>query len=204
MKIGIIGTGRMSSGLGKRWADAGHEVMFGSREPAKAQALAAQIGGAAQGGSQADAVKFADVLLLATPFDQTEVALRGLGSLAGKVVIEITNNFVDHNPLSTTERIMQWSPGARVVKAFNGVFWQQIHAAPAPAEQHPDVFMAGDDNAAKQIAAQWIEAAGYHAVDAGPAKSARHLENLAFFIIEMAYGQGMGPGAGLKIVQVAA
>ena len=204
MKIGIIGTGRMASGLGKRWADAGHEVLFGSRVPDRARTLAAQIGGAAQGGSQADAVNFADVLLLATPFDQTEAVLRDLGSLAGKVVIEITNNFVDNDPASTTERIMQWSPGARVVKAFNGVFWQQIHAAPAPADQRPDVFMAGDDAAAKQITAQWIEAAGYHAVDAGPAKNARHLENLAFFIIEMAYGQSMGPGAGLKIVQVSA
>ncbi len=125
MKIGIIGTGRMSSGLGKRWVAGGHEVMFGSRDPAKARALAAQIGGGAHGGSQADAVSFAGVLLLATPFDQTEAALRDLGSLAGKVVIETTNNFVDKNPVSTTERIMQWSPGARVVKAFNGVFWQQ-------------------------------------------------------------------------------
>ncbi len=204
MKIGIIGTGRMSSGLGKRWVDAGHEVMFGSRDPVKAQALATQIGGGAHGGSQADAVNFADVLLLATPFDKTEAVLRDLGSLAGKVVIEITNNFVDSNPPSTTERIMQWSPGARVVKAFNGVFWQQIHSDPAPTEQRPDVFMAGDDAAAKQIAAQWIEAAGYHAVDAGPAKNARHLENLAFFVIEMAYGQGMGPGVGLKLVKVQA
>ncbi len=62
--------------------------------------------------------------------------------------------------------------------------------------------MAGDDTEAKQIAAQWIEAAGFHAVDAGPAKNARHLENLAFFIVEMAYGQGMGPNVGLKLVQV--
>ncbi len=62
--------------------------------------------------------------------------------------------------------------------------------------------MAGDDADAKQIAAQWIEAAGFHAVDAGSAKNAHHLENLAFFIVEMAYGQGMGSNIGLKLVKV--
>ncbi len=202
MKIGIIGTGRMSGGLGKRWAKAGHDVMFGSRDPQKAQALAAQIGANAHGGSQQDAITFADVLLLATPFDKTEAALRELGSLAGKVLIETTNNYVDNNPVSTTERIMQWSPSARVVKAFNTVFWQIIHSDPAEAKSRPDVYIVGDDADAKEITAQWVEAAGFHAVDAGPAKNAHHLENLAYFIIEMGYQQKMGTDIGFKIVKI--
>lgn len=202
MKIGIIGTGRMASGLGKRWAKAGHEVFFGSRDPGKARQLAAEIGANAQGGSQAEAVAFSDTLLLATPWNATEDVLRGLGSLAGKVVIETTNNFVDQNPVSTTERIMAWAPGAKVVKAFNGVFWQIIHADPAQAKTRADVFIVGDDADAKAVTAQWVDAAGFHAVDLGAAKNAHHAEKLAFVIMELAYGQGLGTDIGLKLVKV--
>lgn len=201
MKIGIIGTGKMGSGLGRRWANAGHEVMFGSRDPAKAQQLAAQIGANASGGSQADAVNFADVLVLVTPWDRTESVLRSLGSLRGKIVIETTNNYTDQNPLSTTERIMQWAPGAKVVKAFNGVFSQIIHADLAAQKARADVFIAGDDAGAKAITSQLVEDAGFRAVDAGPAKNARHLENMAFFIIELGYNQGWGTKAGFQVVQ---
>lgn len=202
MKIGIIGTGRMASGLGRRWANAGHEVFFGSREPAKARQLAAAIGANAQGGSQAQAVSFSDTLLLTTPWDATEATLRSLGSLAGKVVIETTNNFVDQHPVSTTERIMSWAPGVQVVKAFNTIFWQILHADPASAQSRPDVFIVGDAAAAKAVTAQWVAAAGFHAVDAGPASNAHHLENLAFFVIELAYSQQYGTDIGFQLVRV--
>ena len=207
MKIGIIGAGRMGSGLGKRWAQAGHQVMFGSRDPEKALGIATEVGtnanGAnASGGSYADVLAFADVLLFAVPWDKAEAVLADLGSLDGKILIETTNNFVDHDPRSTTERIMTWAPGAKVVKAFNTIFAGIIQADPADAKERPSVFMAGDDADAKQITAQLISDAGFDPVDAGPVKNARHVENIAFAIVELAYGQGMGSNVSFKLIRV--
>jgi predicted dinucleotide-binding enzyme len=175
--------------------------MFGSRDLDKARQTGSEIG--AQGGSYAQAATFGDVLLLSTPWDKTEDILRDLGALDGKIIIETTNNFTDHdNPRSNTERIMAWTPGAKVVKAFNTVFQQIIHTDSAAAKDRPSVFMAGDDTDAKQIVAQLIIDAGFDAVDVGPARNAKHVENLALAIIEFAYGQGMGTSVSFKLIKV--
>src|SRR3989442_10331243 len=93
MRIGIIGTGNVGATLGKRWAAAGHEVMFGAREPrsAKVMSLVGAAGAKMRAGSVADASRFGEVVVLATPFDATEAAVRQAGDLAGRVVIDCTN-----------------------------------------------------------------------------------------------------------------
>jgi predicted dinucleotide-binding enzyme len=48
-----------------------------------------------------------------------------------------------------------------------------------------DVFIAGDDAAAKATLAQLIEEGGQHPVDAGPLKRARQLEGLALLLITL-------------------
>ncbi len=202
MKIGIIGAGKIGGGLGKRWLKAGHEVMFASRDAAKAQKAAAQFGANARGGTYADAVAFADVLLLSVPWEATEAVVRGLGSLSGKILIETTNNFVDQNPASTTERVMAWAPDAKVVKAFNGIFAAIISSDVSDPASLPDIFLVGDDASAKMVVAQLAADAGFDSVDFGPAKNARHVENLAFAVVELGYGQGKGTNVGLKLVKV--
>jgi len=71
MRIGIIGTGTVGATLGKRWAATGHEVMFGAREPgsAKVTSLVAAAGVKTRAGSVAEAARFGEVVVLATPFD---------------------------------------------------------------------------------------------------------------------------------------
>ena len=93
MRIGIIGTGTVGATLGKRWAATGHEVMFGAREPgsAKVTSLVAAAGVKTRAGSVAEAARFGEVVVLATPFDATEAAIRQAGDLAGRVVIDCTN-----------------------------------------------------------------------------------------------------------------
>lgn len=200
MNIGIVGTGNIGGGLGKRWAKAGHSVMFASRDPNKARQLAAGIGASASGGSYAEVVAFSEVLLLATPWgDATESALRALGSLDGKILIETTNNFKDSNPVSTTERIMAWTPGAKVVKAFNTIFAQIIAADPASLASRPTVYIVGDDADAKQTVSALIRDLSFDVVDFGPAKNAIHVENLGRAIVELGYGQGMGTTIGFKL-----
>ena len=78
VKLGIIGTGNMGGGLGRLWARKAHEVFFGSRDPKKAQALAASIGGRVRGGGIREAAAFGDAVLLATPWEGVRDALKAV------------------------------------------------------------------------------------------------------------------------------
>jgi predicted dinucleotide-binding enzyme len=202
MKIGIIGAGNIGGGLGKRWLRAGHQVMFGSRDAAKARQAAAQLGASASGGTYAETAAFADVLVLSVPWGATEEIVRGLGDLSGKIIVETTNNFVDQDAVSTTERVSAWASGAKVVKAFNTIFAAIINSDVRDPAALPDVFLVGDDAEARRVVAQLCADAGFNSVDFGPAKNARHVENLAFAIVELGYGQGQGTNGSFKLVKV--
>ncbi|MFM7424949.1 MAG: NADPH-dependent F420 reductase [Elainella sp.] len=87
MKIGIIGGGNMASGLGQFWAKNGHELMFSfSRSEQKLKDLAQSVSPTAQVGSPAEAVQFANLVLLAVPWAAVPEALEAAGSLAGKIL----------------------------------------------------------------------------------------------------------------------
>lgn len=197
MKIGVIGTGRMGGALGQRWAAAGHQVMFGSREAHKGAALAAHIPGASAG-SYAEAAAFGEVVVLATPWAVAQEVLAGL-PLAGKTLMEITNNLSGVGyETGTSEQIAKWAPGARVVKAFNTIFSQLVVSAPGP--EQPTVFVAGDDAEAKRLVAALVSDAGFAPLDVGGIDQSRMLDALARFIIHLGYNRGMGPHTSYRII----
>ena len=66
MKIGILGSGNMGRSLGIRWAEQGHEIFFGSRTADKGKSVAEFAGHGCRGGTNDQAVEFADVILTAT------------------------------------------------------------------------------------------------------------------------------------------
>ncbi len=82
MKIGIIGADNMGSSLGNFWAQNGHQLMFGySRDAAKLQKIVEAIGSNATVGTPAEAVQFADVVLLSVPYGAIADALKAAGSI---------------------------------------------------------------------------------------------------------------------------
>ena len=93
MKIGIIGAGNVGGALGTSWVKAGHQVKFGVREPGdpKHRALLDACGENATAGTTAEAAAFGEVLALATPWDATQAALSGCGSIKDKVLVDCTN-----------------------------------------------------------------------------------------------------------------
>jgi predicted dinucleotide-binding enzyme len=198
MNIGIIGSGNVGGTLGTRWAQAGHQVTFASRKPEskEMQELLANAGPNARAGTISDAAQ-ADVLLLATPWPNTEEALRSAGDLSGKILIDATNPLLnlDALELGTTtsggEKVAQWAGGARVVKAFNTV-GNNIMANPAFDGRRPVLFYCGDDKAAKQTVGPLIAELGFDAVDAGPLSMARTLEPFALLWISLALKEGLG------------
>src|SRR5947208_2110899 len=97
MKIGIIGAGNMGGTLGRLWAECGHEIMFGVRDPGSQElrAVLDVMVGRARVGSIADAAAFGNVVLLATPWSGAEEAVRAAGDLKDKVLIDCTNPIVN-------------------------------------------------------------------------------------------------------------
>lgn len=200
MKIGIIGTGRIGTGLAKHWTKAGHTIMFGSRDPEK---VAAELGGDIQAGTQEAAAQFGEVVVLAAPWNATEAVARAL-PLDGKIVIDCTNDLSPARAVSTVgtaQQVAEWARGAKVVKAFNTVFFQILHAEQTSGERGA-VFIVGDDAEAKRIVGGLIRDAGFEPADAGGLKNAHHIDKLAALIVELGYGQGQGPNIAYKLVRM--
>jgi NADPH-dependent F420 reductase len=208
MNIGIIGSGNVGGTLGTRWAHAGHKVTFGSRHPESKEMrdLAAKAGANARAGSVAQTAQ-ADVILLATPWPAAEEAIRAAGDLSGKVVIDATNPLrPDLSALtagtttSAAEQVAQWTPAARVVKAFNTV-GANIMANPAFGADRPVMLYCGNDAKAKQIVHSLIAELGFEPVDAGPLTQARTLEPFALLWISLAYQAGLGREIAFKLLR---
>ncbi len=199
MNITVIGTGNMGSAFVKQLTRAGHKVIVTARNLEKAEAVAAANPGATPR-ALANAAEQAEVIVLATGYADAVAALKSVGSIQGKVVIDITNPLTaDYMGLtighttSAAEEIAQAVPEAKVVKAFNTVFAQVLAEGADFGNGHRvPVYFAGDDAAAKTTVSSLIESIGFAPVDAGPLKNARYLEPLAGLNIYFGYGAGQG------------
>ncbi|MBK7875262.1 MAG: NADPH-dependent F420 reductase [Planctomycetes bacterium] len=209
MKIAILGAGNVGAALARAWTRSNHEVVFGVREPSSAKTLAAlkPLGTSARAASLADAVRGADVVVLATPWDATQAALAAAGSLVGKVVVDCTNPLksdlsglaVGHTS-SGGELVAGWAPGASVFKAFNQTGAENMAAATRFAAA-PVMFVCGDDEAKKPVVLQLARDAGFEAVDAGKLQIARLLEPLAMLWIHLAYPMKHGRDFAFALVR---
>ena len=199
MKVTVIGAGNMGSAFVKQLTRAGHQVTVTARNLEKAQTVAAANPGAIAVVA-ANAAAAADVVVLATGYDDAVAALKSVGDLAGKVVIDITNPLTaDYMGLtlghstSASEEIAKAIPGAEVVKAFNTVFAQVLSdGADFGNGQTVPVFVASDSERARQTAKALAESMGFATVDAGGLKNARYLEPVAGLNIYLGYGAGLG------------
>jgi predicted dinucleotide-binding enzyme len=192
MRIGVLGTGDVGRVLGAGLASHGHQVMIGSRDPKqdKVQTWVTSTGAGASAGTFAEAAAFGEVAVLATSWEGAEsaLALAGPESLDGKVVIDVTNplDFSHGVPprLSVTgddsagETVQRRHPGARVVKAFNIVGNAHMVHPRFPGGP-PDMFICGDDDAAKGIVTGLVESFGWPVIDLGGIASSRYLEAMA-------------------------
>ncbi|BAL95224.1 NADP oxidoreductase, coenzyme F420-dependent [Rubrivivax gelatinosus IL144] len=201
MKTLVIGAGNMGSAFVKQLHAAGHQVSVVAADPAKAEALAAQHSGV-RAVAAAGAARDQDVIVLATPYGEAVNALRSLGDVAGKVVIDITNPLtpdymgltIGHDT-SAAEEIARAVPEAVIVKAFNTVFAQVLAAgADFGNGQTVSVFVASDSEPAKESVKALVRSLGFALVDAGGLKNARYLEPLGGLNIYLGYGAGQGTG----------
>ena len=183
MQIGVIGSGNVGSALGRVWANAGHPVMFASRNLEHDKQLAAGIGANAHAGTPNEAAAFGEVLVLAVPYGALPDLGKSLGgSIKGKVVIDACNPFPQRDgEIANRAREQgagrvsaQLLPGARIVRAFNAVGaarMGQAHEAPGKIGMP----IAGDDKEAIQVASGLIREIGFEPVLIGGLDKGRHL-----------------------------
>lgn len=189
-KIGIIGDGNVGTALTNGLTRGGYEVRTVGKEPQKVK----------------DVGQWAETLILAVPFGERHNALREVGDVAGKVIIDVTNAIgddmtlaVDPRSESGAEQLQRAAKGAKVAKAFNTVFAQHMDSGKVHGEQLT-VLVAADDGAAKRRAMELARAIGFDAVDAGPLQNARWLETLGYLNIALGYSVGLGTAMGFKLV----
>ncbi|MFS7872306.1 NADPH-dependent F420 reductase [Streptomyces asiaticus] len=182
--ISIIGLGNMAGALADRALAGGNAVEIIGRDPAKAEELAAAVGGATVG--TAGAAPAGDIVILAVPYGSAAAVVSEYGdALHGKVIIDITNpvspdfqGFVTPDGSSGAQEIAKAAPaGAHVVKAFNTLF-SHVLAAGSAQGRLLDAFIAGDDAQAKARVSAFIESLGLRPLDIGQLAMARALENV--------------------------
>ncbi len=189
MKIGVIGSGQVGETLSDGFLKHGHEVMRGSRDPAKLGEWKKKAGAKASTGTFAEAAKFADVVVLAVKGAAAEEAVDLCGpDLAGKVVLDTTNPIAEGPPQggvlsffttlndSLMERLQKRAPRAKFVKAFSSVGSGLMVNPKLPAK--PSMFICGDDAGAKEQARAILDQFGWETEDMGGAAAARAIEPL--------------------------
>jgi hypothetical protein len=210
MKIGIIGAGNVGTGLGKRLAAKGHDIVVSfARTQEKVAQAADVIGGGARPGTAHDAAIHGEVVIIATPWGVTLTAVGEIAdALAGKIVWDTTNPLkADMSGLeiglttSAGEAIAAAAPGAIVVKAVPP-FAELMHSPSLSIDgQRPGVFVCGDDPEARRTILGLVADIEADGVDAGSLSLARYTEPLGMLLVQLAYVQGLGARIGSVLIQ---
>jgi hypothetical protein len=207
MKLAILGAGVVGSALASAWAKRGHEVCFGARNTGSdkvVKALAAVAG--AKSAAIAEAVKWGDVAVLATPWGGTEEALKAAGGFGGKALLDATNPLTPTFGLAlgyTTsggEQVQAWASDAKVVKIFNSTGFDNM-ASTAYPQGKPAMLYCGNDAEAKAKAAALAADIGFEPLDLGGLDGARHLEPYAMVWIKLALVQKMGRNIAFSLMR---
>ena len=195
MRVAIIGVGNVGKALGSAAVAAGHSVVLTASDPAHAVA-AAQAVGATAAASNAEAVRGADLVVLAVPGGAVRAVAAEIADAVGSgVVVDSTNPLnatysdLDIQGVSGAADLQALLPSAKVVKAFNTVFASRW-AAPTENGESLDLYIAGDDADAKSRVADLGASLGFRPLDVGGLRMARSLEELAFLNITLNAGNG--------------
>ncbi len=185
--IALIGTGNVAGALGPEFAMQGHDIVYGSRNPDRAEVseLVARTGGNAFATGQVEAAAQADIVVIAVPGDVAEQVVASLGDLSGKIIIDPTNRvgpgddgFMMHTTAtSNAELIQALAPDAYVVKAFNTLNFRTM-IDPESSGGPVTIPLVGNDAEAKATVAALVEGMGLEAIDLGPVRFAHVLEGM--------------------------
>ena len=198
-KIAVIGgTGKEGKGLALRWANAGYDIIIGSRDAERAvnaaNELKATVGKSNVSGlGNADAARAAEIVVLSVPYEAHAATLDMIADAAsGKILIDVTAPLDPQNkrkalhvPEGSAAQAAQQRLGesVRVVSAFQNVSY--THLTDLHEDPGCDVLVCGNDKGAKQQVIELAKAAGMTAFDAGPIENAVVAEGLTAVLINI-------------------
>jgi predicted dinucleotide-binding enzyme len=206
--VGILGTGRMGVRLADAFAKAGMRVILGSRDPRRADRIVAGLNASAiNPGTYEQAMKAEFVLPAMFLRDGLIATLQSYDrELAGKIFIDITNPFNDDYsdfilPWDTSgaEELQKRFPDTRMVGAFKNVWWE-VFDAPMFDGRVSDVFVVGDDQAAKQAFLKIADPMPFRFVDAGRLANARVVERMTLLSGELGQRYGYFPRMNYRFI----
>jgi 8-hydroxy-5-deazaflavin:NADPH oxidoreductase len=214
MNITIFGAGNMGRGIGHRFVASDNALTIVDTNPEAAETLVNELKGVARKGATVhmatmDNVELGDVVVLAVQYGVNLDLGKKLGKkLDGKVVVDIANplnqtfdGLATAPGTSSAEELAKVvSSGAKVVKAFNTTFAGTLVAGNVGGTPL-DVYIAGDDDAAKKTLAKLVGDGGLVAVDVGPLQRARELEGLGFLGITLQMRHNWGFATGWKLIR---
>jgi 8-hydroxy-5-deazaflavin:NADPH oxidoreductase len=204
------GTGEQGRGLARRWALAGHRVVLGSRDAARAEAAAAGLPASVTGAPNAEAAAQADVVVAAVPWDGHRALLEALAPvLAGKIVVDCVNPLgfdkqgayalvVEEG--SAAQQAALVLPDSRVVAAFHHVsavllLDEEIDSVDT------DVLVLGDDREATDVVqALAARIPGMRGIYGGRLRNAHQVEALTANLISV--NRRYKAHAGLRVTDV--
>jgi predicted dinucleotide-binding enzyme len=186
MKIAVIGAGNIGRTLGGKWAAAGHEVVYGVRSP-----------GAPGTAAIADAAAGAEVVVLAVPGGAAKDVVASLGgALAGKVVIDATNDIQGGGKLHALDEL---ADGAHPVRAFNTLGWENF-ADPVFDGVTADLFYAAEEGTGKDVAAELIADIGLQPVWLGGLDAFDLVDSLTRLWFTLAFQRKLGRRLAFKML----
>lgn len=203
MKITFLGIGNVGSALADNLAKLGHTVTIAARDLNSESVKQAQEKNSRLIAKPiAEAVREADVIFLATPYQANEAALKSAGDFNSKILVDCTNPVganLSHgldSKISGAETVQQLVPQAKVVKAFTIYGYENFEDTRYPNYQDlkPAMLIAGNDSEAKACVADLCSQLGWEPVDCGDLSLSLHLEHMTLLWIKMARVQGKGAG----------
>lgn len=201
----IGGTGHLGAALAGRWARAGVRIVIGSRDAARAQAAADEIGHGATGAANAEATAQAEIVVLAVPFAAQTGTIADIRDAAqGKIVVDTTVPLVppkvmrvqlpaEGSAAARTQALL--GEGVTLISAFHNV---AAHKLATDEDVDCDVLVFGDDKAARETGIVLAEAAGLRGLHAGALANSAAAEALTSILIFLNKTYKVD-GAGLRI-----
>lgn len=196
MRIAIIGKGNVGKALAPNIATAGHDVVYGVRDPREPK-YASDDGIALK--TVGESVSNAEIVILAINWGAVDSVLLECGDMSGKVLVDCINPYDFQNNLAplvssdqSAAKLIASKTTAKVVKAFNQV-GAAVIARAGHLKTKPLQFVAADDEDAKAMVIRLAKDLGFDARDAGGLDYARELEGMARLWIAQAFWQKMAP-----------
>jgi NADPH-dependent F420 reductase len=190
VRVAVVGgTGGFGLALAKRLAEAGYDVVVGSRDAERAAEAAAAVG--VEGATNADACRGADLVVLATKAEAAVDTAAGLREAIGTTPVLSVAAELSFGPDGVVPTTEATSVAARIQEVVDAPVVAGLHSLAArnlggDAPPEEDALVCGDDPDAKAIV---LELAGRitagRAIDCGPLASARALEGLTAVIVNV-------------------